>query len=303
MSEPRIGYIYKATNIENGHSYIGQTVGFKNRKGQHIYSALNNKSDTVFSRAIRKYGKESFRWTILFEGRCHKNKLNSLEIFFIAYYDTQTPNGYNVTRGGDGIIGIPTKIRKRAGKRQTKTLSTVNPKTGLTRKQEIEVKRLHTIMQIDTASGMTIAKLNNGQSVRVALNRIDPKTGMSIAQERAKRAAATMMKIDEKTGISIYNATGRKVSSKLKARYKNRSLKNSRSKKYLLIAPNGQLIGAWGNLKMVCKKYGLNLSRMQKFVDGGRIPISVYKNNKSACQCEDWRIFIVTHCSRYIQEQ
>ncbi len=88
--------IYKVTNIINNKFYIGKTIQrFWKRKSQHKSSALGNKLQTHFHRAIRKYGFESFKWEILFEGECSSNKLNDLEIFYIGYYDT-FKNGYNI---------------------------------------------------------------------------------------------------------------------------------------------------------------------------------------------------------------
>ena len=51
------GYIYKITNIENNKVYIGQAKNIKRRFARHINDAVNNKLDTHFCRAIRKYGK------------------------------------------------------------------------------------------------------------------------------------------------------------------------------------------------------------------------------------------------------
>jgi len=101
----KLGTIYQTINKKNGKSYIGKTINFEKRKKQHIICAIRRNIKSYFYNAIRKYGKENFEWKILFEGECHPNKLNSLEIFFIAYYDAQKPNGYNMTNGGEGVNG------------------------------------------------------------------------------------------------------------------------------------------------------------------------------------------------------
>lgn len=105
MSEIKFSTVYCAENLLTGKSYIGITHSdFEKYKETHINNALVNfdKDRKTFYKAIRKYGSKSFKWKILFQNYCHRNKLNSLEIFFIAYYNTLRPNGYNMTNGGDG---------------------------------------------------------------------------------------------------------------------------------------------------------------------------------------------------------
>lgn len=140
----KIGYIYKTTNKITNKSYIGKTINFKSRKVGHIRCAKKNVSGYFYD-SIRKYGPQNFEWNILFKDYCHPNKLNELEKFFIAYYETQAPNGYNLTNGGDGgdtlgnhpnkkniyayrncsHLSDPNKIKKRIKKR-IQTISKMN---------------------------------------------------------------------------------------------------------------------------------------------------------------------------------
>ena len=54
-------WIYKITNIQNNKVYIGQSIRPVNQRfRRHINDAINNKLDTYFARAIRKYGKDNF---------------------------------------------------------------------------------------------------------------------------------------------------------------------------------------------------------------------------------------------------
>lgn len=96
--------IYKVTNKINGMSYIGQTVNdLDKRKREHIRRVLNNKDNIYFHNALRKYGAENFDWDIIEE--CDDiDELNKLEVFYIGFYNTYF-EGYNLTRGGDGIVG------------------------------------------------------------------------------------------------------------------------------------------------------------------------------------------------------
>jgi len=92
--------VYKAENKINSKRYVGQTVkNLSERKCKHLYSVKDN-SLSPFHCAIRKYNEENFYWDII--AYCDtKDKLDFLEKFYIKYYNSRTPNGYNLTDGGD----------------------------------------------------------------------------------------------------------------------------------------------------------------------------------------------------------
>ncbi len=95
----RTYYIYKSTNTINGKVYIGQTSDFKSRKWQHERGY--EKEDCIFHRALQKYGAENFIWEIIdvVEG---KENANRAEKKYIEEYHSFKPNGYNMTKGGEG---------------------------------------------------------------------------------------------------------------------------------------------------------------------------------------------------------
>lgn len=108
-----IGYIYKVTNKINNKVYIGQTVlSVKRRWNQHKrnakYSEIDEHYNQHFARAILKYGPDNFLVEVLetIEGQRNevKEKLNSLEIFYIAKFDSMNL-GYNSTKGGESCLG------------------------------------------------------------------------------------------------------------------------------------------------------------------------------------------------------
>lgn len=95
--------IYMATNNTNNKSYIGKTIfELSHRKWEHINDAKKTANTTIyFHKAINKYGKNSFKWHVLWKGICDDVWLNELEKYYIYFYDTFN-NGYNMTEGGDG---------------------------------------------------------------------------------------------------------------------------------------------------------------------------------------------------------
>ena len=92
--------IYKAVNKTNGKIYIGQTVTTLHIRIQRHKSYGN----WPIQRAIRKYGLDSFEFTVIDTATSHQ-ELNDKEIYWIAHYNCKAPHGYNLTDGGGGISG------------------------------------------------------------------------------------------------------------------------------------------------------------------------------------------------------
>lgn len=94
-------YIYKITNIINEKIYVGQTVEtIQERWNKHWQDAYAHRTDTIFARAIRKYGKENFiQEEIEFVEK--EDDLNDKEIFWIAELHATIKDGnYNTSDGG-----------------------------------------------------------------------------------------------------------------------------------------------------------------------------------------------------------
>lgn len=97
-----MGIIYKYTNKVNGKSYVGQTINPRLRQNYHRSASMNEKSkdyDKKFYRAIRKYGWDSFEYSVL--EKCKDSEMNIKERKYIEQYDCVN-NGYNITLGGEG---------------------------------------------------------------------------------------------------------------------------------------------------------------------------------------------------------
>lgn len=100
MSKQFVIYMYTSPS---GSSYIGQTCDMKRRAKYH---QLTN-GCTAFSAAIAKYGWGNFKHKLL-EENLTVEEANEKEIFWIAKFNTLSPNGYNLVTGGGGR-GIPTE--------------------------------------------------------------------------------------------------------------------------------------------------------------------------------------------------
>ena len=92
--------IYKIQNLINGLLYIGQSINIEERIKKHRYS----KDNTYLHRAIQKYGWKNFSTEII--EQCDSKELNEKQIYWIEYYDSITPNGYNMIPGGSNGAGL-----------------------------------------------------------------------------------------------------------------------------------------------------------------------------------------------------
>lgn len=89
------------TNIINGKSYIGQSINIDKRLYEHFYKATHESDisyNSILHAAIRKYKPENFTTEVICE--CEAEDLDEKEIFYIRYFNTLAPNGYNILPGG-----------------------------------------------------------------------------------------------------------------------------------------------------------------------------------------------------------
>ena len=103
-----MGFVYKITNLVNNKVYIGlTTLTIDKRWKSHVQTAYTPNSkdyNSLFKKAIRKYGPQNFKREIIDEAD-DVETLKAKEIYWIDYYHSyafdENSNGYNSTRGGD----------------------------------------------------------------------------------------------------------------------------------------------------------------------------------------------------------
>lgn len=92
--------IYIIKNNINGKVYIGQSVDAKARFSKHLSDAKYNRDNQLIHKAINKYGKDNFYYEVL---ESQIENYNEREQYWIEYYNSLVPNGYNIAIGGQGI--------------------------------------------------------------------------------------------------------------------------------------------------------------------------------------------------------
>jgi group I intron endonuclease len=99
------GIVYRYTNLDTGKSYVGKsTKTLEERHLVHLKLAESNtnKAQTLFYRAIRRYGIEQFVWVVI-DSAESKTALNECERHWIKVLNSHLDHGgYNMTHGGDG---------------------------------------------------------------------------------------------------------------------------------------------------------------------------------------------------------
>ena len=98
----KLAYVYRITNTLNGMQYIGVTVDPQKRFRSHCRAV--GSSRLLLKNAILKYGKEHFKMEVLLKAT--QNYCYKIEPKVIALYNTLKPNGYNLTMGGMGSLGL-----------------------------------------------------------------------------------------------------------------------------------------------------------------------------------------------------
>lgn len=93
--------IYLITNKVNGKQYVGQTIHTLNERWANHCS--KNSGCVALKHAIDKYGKNMFDKVVI-DTASSQEELDEKEKFWIKALNTMSPNGYNLTSGGEHAV-------------------------------------------------------------------------------------------------------------------------------------------------------------------------------------------------------
>lgn len=109
--------VYRITNLVDGKFYIGAASGgLAKRRREHLCVARRGKSRLKLYRAMVKHGIEQFEFAVIEECSTFDEVLRR-EIELIA---SMKPH-YNLTRGGQGVVGAVRSPETRERMRQAST--------------------------------------------------------------------------------------------------------------------------------------------------------------------------------------
>jgi predicted GIY-YIG superfamily endonuclease len=100
-------YIYTIFNSLNGKIYVGKTKSPQKRFEKHLNVASGGRTTEKFviHKAIEKYGRDNFEFTIIQEFNNEEDCSNS-ERYWIKFFNSNIKEfGYNLTEGGEGCSG------------------------------------------------------------------------------------------------------------------------------------------------------------------------------------------------------
>lgn len=109
------GYIYKHTNKINNKVYIGQTIQVANveRRFRHKDTTYHSyKSCPAFFNALNKYTWDNFTTELIYSA-FDQEALNNAEEYFINFYNSVAPYGYNASTVTNGSIVFTDEIKKK----------------------------------------------------------------------------------------------------------------------------------------------------------------------------------------------
>ncbi len=183
--------IYKILNVLNNKFYIGSSKDIKQRWTRHLKDLKSNKHHNIhLQRSFNKYGLSSFRLEIVE----YTHDLLNREQYYLDLLKPYYPIGYNIgtqSSGGDNLSNNPNK-------------------DSIIQKISIGVKQHYKNEPINK-------KLLRSQKVTGKLN---PNFGNKWSDTQRQRAS------NLRKGKKLSDATKKKMSSIVKARWKNQDFKN-----------------------------------------------------------------------------
>lgn len=278
--------IYKVENKINGKIYIGQTINSLSVRRRGHYKNMKAGSNTIFHRALRKYDKGDFHWSIL-DTADSIDKLNELETKYIREYnsfiDLDNSNGYNMTEGGHNCSpsNETIKLLRDCALEQYKN---GHPNKGKSfeeiygRKKSKEIKeKLRQINLGKTHSEKTKEKIRQGNLGKEVTDEFrkrmrDINMGRKLSKEARKKISKSLIGNTRNLGNKHTEETKKKIS-------KSRSGIPSHNRIRIIQKDmNGSVIREWDSIKEAQDELGI--SNVSSVINGIRNSSGGYKWEK-----------------------
>lgn len=190
-----MGQLYRL-DFRNGKSYVGISFNRASRRFlDHRYTAM--KSELILYRAWRKHGAPTLKVLAVIEN----SLLHEAERKAIAIYKTQSPHGYNMTAGGEGVTGLKHSLVTRA--KMSVRQQSLSPEVKAQRTAKIVASRRGVPPSIETRAKISAAHLGKSLSLdhreKLRALKLNPSP-----EFRAKLSAAARLRgISPETRLKI----------------------------------------------------------------------------------------------------
>ena len=192
MKQKRI-YIYAIYFPTSNKYYVGQTKNIKTRIPLHFYSG------NLVCKALWKYDN----WQISILHTCKtRDEANRIEIEEIRNFNSVTPNGYNLTHGGEGLFNPSEETKNKMKARMKGNKYRVGCKHTKETKEKMSAshqgnqnaKGLKHTEQAKKKIGRAVSKRNTGNKYNLG-KKLSEKTKRKISESHLGKKHSKQTKI------------------------------------------------------------------------------------------------------------
>lgn len=188
--------VYVVTNAVTSRQYVGMTMQpLRKRWTAHLRAARDGVKTALY-RAIRKHGVEQFEIQP-FASAFTREGLGELESLVIKQLGSKAPRGYNLTDGGEGVIGLPPESRARCGRRGYKhtpearrRISEASKGHGVGEAQRAAIGAAHKGKSLTPEHRAKLAAAKLGRSMPTRTEEHKRRISEGLVRAHARRAAA-----------------------------------------------------------------------------------------------------------------
>lgn len=262
--------------------YVGSSVNIGGRRRGHIRWAKGG-AQTVFHRAIREFGEDSFDFEVLEE--CGKNVMLERERFYIAFLNAASIDGFN-TRSDpvasyDRTVSAATRQRISAHSRGRKLsdeakalIGAANSKHRRTPEQKARMSQIRMGMPNSPEARAKISAFHKGKKKSA-----DHRAKLSAAKTGVPQSAETSAKISA-------SLMGRKFSKETRALQRRVAMENFQkrseaglpirnvSKWFVVLDAQENFITASHDMHELAPLFGVSYGSIRNYVEGNTKPAS-----------------------------
>ena len=257
-----VGYIYLNTDLKTGKQYTGQH--HYNKEGE--LDPNYHGSGVLWTKVLKKRPKELIKEEYI--KTCYSEEEMCIdEQYYIKFFDTLYPNGYNLTEGGEGCVASEETRKKMSlaqkgkhiSEEQKKKLSIALKGRIMSDEHKKKIGEAHKGKQLSEESKKKISDSKKG----LQSGEKHPMFGKHHSEESKKKMSQNHYDCSgEKNpmfGKHLSEESKKKLSDAKKGKPMSEEQKKKLSKKVLQFTLNGELIREWPSTKE-CGRNGFNQS-------------------------------------------